>query len=737
MFIRSKFSIFLLFSGTLLGIIFAKYPNSLTASAPPTTPHPIMFVTQVPIAADFTTIGSTFGNHLGTLNSVGRGGDLYIRYPDGTLKNLTAAAGYGGDGFLSGEVDNEAIAVRDPAVHWDGEKAVFSMVVGVTEDRYVHKQYRWQLYEITGLALADTPVITKVPNQPADFNNISPIYGSFDQIIFTSDRPRDGQPHLYPQRDEYESAPTNTGIWSLNPATGEMFLLNHAPSGDFSPMIDSNGQVIFTQWDHLQRDQQADADALTADQTNTPYGSFNYSDEGANATLINDRTELFPEPRGDRTDLLTGTNMNGHRFNHFFPWVINQDGTESEILLHLGRHELHNYINSAINDDPNVVEFYNQYPRTNPNSIENMFHIEEDPTVAQSYYGVDAAEFGTHSAGYIINIATAGKNADQVIVNYVTQPRVGTGSYREPLPLSNGSLIAVYAPQSDYESGSGFDSDYAFRLHTLVDDGNGLGHMTAGEPLTEGISKAVSYWDPDNIDSFDGVMWELNPVEVKARTRPVAPTSVLKAPEQQVFDNAGVSIAAMQTYLKQQNLALIITRDVTTRDDLDLQQPFNLKVAGSPTQSIGSDGKVYDVSHMQFFQGEQIRGYGYNRDTPREGRRVIAQPMPMGINPSSNGPESSVVIAADGSMAAFVPAQRALSWQLTAPSGEPVVRERYWLTFQPGEIRSCGSCHGVSDRNQVGEGEPENAPQALADLLVYWQQFQDLEEQTFLPAVSR
>ena len=39
-------------------------------------------------------------------------------------------------------------------------------------------------------------------------------------------------------------------------------------------------------------------------------------------------------------------------------------------------------------------------------------------------------------------------------------------------------------------------------------------------------------------------------------------------------------------------------------------------------------------------------------------------------------------------MAAFVPARRAMTWQLTDPAGAPVVRERYWLTFQPGEIRT-------------------------------------------------
>ena len=42
------------------------------------TPNPILFVTQIPNPIDFTTIGSTFGNHLGTPRSVPRGGDLWI-----------------------------------------------------------------------------------------------------------------------------------------------------------------------------------------------------------------------------------------------------------------------------------------------------------------------------------------------------------------------------------------------------------------------------------------------------------------------------------------------------------------------------------------------------------------------------------------------------------------------------------------------------------------------------------
>ena len=33
--------------------------------------------------------------------------------------------------------------------------------------------------------------------------------------------------HLYPPLDEYELAPTNSGIWSLDPTTGDLFTRIH------------------------------------------------------------------------------------------------------------------------------------------------------------------------------------------------------------------------------------------------------------------------------------------------------------------------------------------------------------------------------------------------------------------------------------------------------------------------------------------------------------------------------
>ena len=80
--------------------------------SPTGLPHPILFVTQFPIAADFATIGSTFANHFARVSKVGRGGDLFILYPDGTLCNLTREAGFGAPGAFQGA---DAIAVRRAA----------------------------------------------------------------------------------------------------------------------------------------------------------------------------------------------------------------------------------------------------------------------------------------------------------------------------------------------------------------------------------------------------------------------------------------------------------------------------------------------------------------------------------------------------------------------------------------------------------------------------------------------
>lgn len=180
-------------------------------------------------------------------------------------------------------------------------------------------------------------------------------------------------------------------------------------------------------------------------------------------------------------------------------------------------------------------------------------------------------------------------------------------------------------------------------------------------------------------------------------------------------------MSAFKSYMKQNNLALIVSRNVTTRDTADRQQPFNLRVPGSTTQTIGAPGKIYDASYLQLFQADQIRGIG-GTVAPRDGRafaQLLHEPA-VENPPVTTGPAASVKVAMDGSMAAFVPSHRATTWQLTDEAGTGVVRERFWLSFQPGEIRLCTSCHGLNSKDQANGTRPENKPEALRDLLRYW-----------------
>ncbi|MGA9421299.1 MAG: hypothetical protein WBW61_02990 [Rhodanobacteraceae bacterium] len=684
--------------------------------------NPVMFVTQVPVPEDYATIGTVFANQMADVQRAARGGDLWIRYPDGTLRNLTAEAGYGSSGFQG----DDAIAVRDPDVNFNGTKAVFSMVIGSPTEQYQYNTYFWQLYEITGFGTGQTVHITRVANQPADSNNVEPTYGSDGSILFTSDRPRNGQPQLYPQLDEYESTPSTSGIWKLDPATGSLTLLQHAPSGAFGPFVDTFGRVIFTRWDHLQQDQQAES---------PDYGTFNWASEAANAATL-PSVDVFPEP------LAETPTTNGLRVNHFFPWQVAQDGSGEETLNHIGRHELFGYFNHSFKNDPALVDFSGvDPPRTNQNQAENWLQIAEDPTTPGRYVATDAPEFYTHAAGQILSITgPPGANAADMTVTYVTSrsthefyngqpPADFTGHYRNALPLSSGQMLASWVAEPRQSANEGNRAHpiprYNFRIYGLTEDGHGYLGADPNGALTPGIDKSVSWYDPDVLVTYDGPLWELSPVEVRARAVPPLTTeSVPEAPEAEAFAEANVDVGEFQAFLAARNLGVLVSRNVTTRDAADLQQPYNLRVPGG-VETIGNNGHLYDIDYMQFFQGDQVRGLG-GPSHPLPGRRVLAQPLhdepSLVFNPPPPpaSPPGSVAIAPDGSVAAIVPAERAMVWQSTDAAGTPVVRERYWISVKPGEVRACSSCHGVNHDDQAGQPPAENMPQAFRDLLVYW-----------------
>ncbi|MCB0333899.1 MAG: hypothetical protein KDD55_10405, partial [Bdellovibrionales bacterium] len=655
---------------TFVFFLFSCFPTGTFAQIS----HPLLFVTQVPKPEDFANIVSTFGNHRGTLESAPRGGDLWIRYPDGTLKNLTQSAGFGKSGFQG----SQGIAVRDPAVHWSGERAIFSMVIGSPDTQYESESYRFQLYEVTGLGLDDTPVIEKVPYQPSTYNNVMPTYGADGSILFISDKPYNGADHLYPQLDEYESTPTNTGLWKLDPLTGTVKILDHSPSGDFDPFVDSFGRVLFTRWDHMQRDQQKDAGS---------FGAYNMSSEAVDAFALSGSEEIYPESRFS-SDGPYGP-VQGHRFNHFTPWMCEHDGTGLETINHIGRHELIDYFTQSFLSDSSLDEFLGESAsRLNSYPIENLFHLSEDPLRPGVYVGINGPEFYTHTSGQIVELyGPEGVSADEMFVEPLTHPDTASfssspssehsGLYRNPIFLTTGELVASHTTETREDENIGSrahpQSRYMYRLQLVSQQGD---FVKATSPLTTGISKTVSYYDPDVLVSYSGPLWELQPVEVVSRSVPLRNLPKLPSIERSVFEAVGVSLDEFQSYLQQINMALIVSRNITTRDMHDTQQPFNLRVSNGGSETVGDSGNVYEVAFMGFLQGDLIRRYS----NLHGGVRPIAQRVQTLLGPSVSSATvlGSTPISADGSVAVIVPAGKALTWELLSPSGQSVVKERYW-----------------------------------------------------------
>jgi hypothetical protein len=689
----------------LLGLMLIAAVSARPAAAEPT----ILFVTQPPFGGDFASVNAVFGNHRAETIGTPRGGDLWIRYGDGTLRNLTAEAGYG-------LAARQEIAVREPCVHWSGTKALFAMVIGGTTPN-VYTQVFWQIYEVSGLGPGETVSITRLP-QPANANNVSPVYGTDDRILFTSDRPHDGNPLLYPQLDEYESTPTVTGLWSMNADGSDLRLLDHAVSGAFTPIVASDGRVLFTRWDHLQRDQQNNEGTLS-------YGAFNYASETSTQALQSN-AEIFPELRRQPS----GSYWHGHTMNFFFPWQVNEDGSGLETLNHIGRHELARYFDSAHDGLPEFIAA--QSRRT----ADIVLQLRVDPLRPGYFYGTTAPEFGTHAAGRIIGLdAPEDLNADDFQIDYITSalsddvvgdgqtpPAGHPGHFRNPLPLSDGTLVAVRttSPYADRAESGPLSSRYDFQLVRLV---SGTPDWTPGARLIPGgISKSITYWDNQTYRqlSYSGPLWELDPVEVHARPRPPRHANPLPAIETDLLRaelGGDAAIARLRAFLVQRNLALIVSRNVTRR--ADRQQDFNLKIAGSQTQTALPGATPIEIGFLQLLQGDLIRGYSQFHG----GRRPLAQLMHDGLLPPLDGaPASSVRLAADGSFAAFVPAGRALSWQLLGSDGAPVVRERYWVTFGAGEMRVCTNCHGINRTDTVlHQPPPTNPPDALRELARWWQ----------------
>jgi hypothetical protein len=248
---------------------------------------------------------------------------------------------------------------------------------------------------------------------------------------------------------------------------------------------------------------------------------------------------MFPEPRSDTHSATYGP-VNGHRFNQFTPWQMNEDGTDEETLNHMGRHELSfGYLIKSFASDPKLSDYSVDSLHANTFSVgmdTGLFQLREDPVQPALLRGVHARVRHARLGTDLPHQRRAAVNPDAMALTARTGTRGHHGGrYRNPLPLANGELVsephAGLRPHAGADDGLPPEAAHAERGHRLLRGRHAahLRHREVGDVVVAGYAAVLH-----------GALWEIEAVEVVARTRPSRPALPLEAPERDVFAETGV-----------------------------------------------------------------------------------------------------------------------------------------------------------------------------------------------------
>jgi hypothetical protein len=164
-----------------------------------------------------------------------------------------------------------------------------------------------------------------------------------------------------------------------------------------------------------------------------------------------------------------------------------------------------------------------------------------------------------------------------------------------------------------------------------------------------------------------------------------------------------------------------VTRDQTSRDRADLQQPFNLQVPRGVKNGVEDDVWRQGLRYRAFPVVSGRAGARVSRTSRAPPARPAAARRRIGQSGQSARPgrrrQDRRRWLHRGVRAGVAGADLADDRR---DAGTPVVRERNWIAFQAGEVRVCASCHGTNTANQTGLAAPVNKPPALRELLNYW-----------------
>ena len=231
--------------------------------------------------------------------------------------------------------------------------------------------------------------------------------------------------------------------------------------------------------------------------------------------------------------------------------------------------------------------------------------------------------------------------------------------------------------------------------------------------IPNGISKSISYWDNQSYRqlSYSGPLWELDPVEVRARPRP--PRHQQSAAGDRDADPA----RRARRRRGDRSPARLPRRAQPGADRQPQRHPPRRPAAGlqparSPAARRRPSPRARRRSRSPTCSSSRATSSAATRSSTRAGGRSRSCCTTACCRRSAARRRAACGWPRTAASRRWCrPAARSPGSSPTA-DGTPVVRERYWVTFAAGEMRVCTNCHGVNTHRR--RARPAGADQPAA-----------------------
>src|SRR5882672_4338059 len=427
----------------------------------------------------------------------GQGGDLYVRdqsSPSAVETNVTGS-------YTKGQGD-----VTHPSVSFDGAKIVFAMR-GPTDPR-------WAIWEYD---IATKAMRRIACDAAAQGDDTEPAYLPDGRIVFVSNRQETTkkqmqaqsvaqgglQPASYTYVDEYDREQT-TVLHVMNSDGSNCHQISFDQSHDRNPTVLSNGQILYSRWDHVGDRNQFTIFSVNPDGTNlfvvygahSPGNSYMQPRELPDGRLIATLMPLSRTREGGSLEIIDHKNYGD----------IDQPGDSApvnQLGQHAGQFAVSEWLLGATSQQRDAMRdmgvsplgrYRNPYPLWDGTNRALVVFTPSQPTPAVDPLGNPTTVEGTPRYGiYMLDLSS--KTLRPVVL-----PQDGF-YFAYPVALQarpKPAVIPQYTPDTDIPAGFGL-----FDVHTVydTDDKQRMGNAVLAPGLGESIPRVAGQPDIANLST--------------------------------------------------------------------------------------------------------------------------------------------------------------------------------------------------------------------------------------------